>query len=60
MSTNLDIELAKRIACAYVSYQTGITYEHLWKTRLKDANSINDYWIDIAKKVSDERSGMQE
>ena len=46
-----DIEVAKRIACAVVSYQSGQSYEALWNQRAEQEEDIGTFWLSIAKHI---------
>jgi len=45
------IEIAKRLNAAYGSYVTGISFQHYFRTYVKDEEKIGKYWIELAKKV---------
>lgn len=38
--TEWEIEVAKRIACAVVSYQVGVDYENLWNAYANQREEI--------------------
>ena len=46
-----DTEVAKRIACAVVSYQAGMPYETLWQHRTDQKEDIGTFWLSIAKQI---------
>ena len=46
-----DVEVAKRIACAVVSYQSGQSYEALWDQYADQKEDIGTFWLSIAKHV---------
>ena len=46
-----DVEVAKRIACAVVSYQSGQPYEALWKQYTDQKEDIGTFWLSIAKHI---------
>lgn len=46
-----DIEVAKRIACAVVSYQAGVAYEELWERFAQQNEDIGSFWLSIAKQI---------
>lgn len=46
-----DIEVAKRIACAVVSYQAGLTYEDMWKQYADQAEEIGTFWLSLARQI---------
>jgi len=46
-----DIEVAKRIACAVVSYQSGQTYEALWNQYADQKEDIGTFWLSIARHI---------
>lgn len=52
-----DIEVAKRVACAVVSYQAGVPYESLWKQFSTQGEDIGTFWLWIAKTI---REGMRQ
>ena len=49
-----DVEVAKRIACAVVSYQSGQSYEALWNQRAEQEEDIGTFWLSIAKHIREE------
>ena len=51
MSDTADIELAKRLACAWISYQTGTSYQTTWNTHVKGIVAIKQYWLNLASMV---------
>ena len=46
-----DVEVAKRIACAVVSYQAGVSYESLWDQYADQKEEVGTFWLSIAKQV---------
>ena len=46
-----DIEVAKRIACAVVSYQAGVTFEELWEQFTHQKDNVGTFWLSIAKQI---------
>ena len=52
--TEWDFEVAKRIACAVVSYQAGVTFESLWGQYAQQTEEIGTFWLSIAKQIRDE------
>ena len=46
-----DIEVAKRIACAVVSYQAGLSYEDLWDQYTGHREDIGTFWLSMAKQI---------
>ena len=46
-----DVEVAKRIACAVVSYQSGQSYEALWTQYTDHKEDIGTFWLSIAKHI---------
>jgi hypothetical protein len=46
-----DMEVAKRIACAVVSYPAGMSYEDLWEQFANQKEEIGTFWLSIAKQV---------
>lgn len=53
--TEWDKEVAKRIACAVMSYQAGMDYEALWQDSMKRNEEVGTFWLAIAKQI---REGM--
>jgi hypothetical protein len=51
--TEWEIEVAKRIACAVVSYQAGVSYEALWDRYAPQKEDVGTYWLSIAQQISD-------
>jgi len=49
-----DIEVAKRIACAVVSYKAGVPYEELWDQYAHQKEDIGTYWLSVAKEIGHE------
>jgi hypothetical protein len=52
--TQWDIEVAKRIACAVVSYQAGVPYEELWEQYVDQNEDVGTYWLSLAKQIRNE------
>ena len=52
--TEWDIEIAKRIACAVVSYQAGVPYEDLWDKFAYQSEDVGTYWLSIAKQIGED------
>lgn len=46
-----DVEVAKRIACVVVSYQSGQSYEALWNQYADQKEDIGTFWLSIAKHI---------
>ena len=46
-----DMEVAKRIACAVISFQAGMPYESLWKEYTSQKEDIGTFWLSIAKQI---------
>jgi hypothetical protein len=46
-----DIEVAKRIACAVISYQAGLEYEALWKDYVNQGEDVGTFWLSLAKQI---------
>jgi len=46
-----DVEVAKRIACAVVSYQSGQSFEALWNQYTDQKEDIGTFWLSIAKHI---------
>ncbi len=46
-----DLEVAKRIACAVISYQAGMSYETLWNQNEDQKEDIGTFWLSIAKQI---------
>jgi hypothetical protein len=49
-----DIEVAKRIACAVTAYQSGQSYETLWKQYVDQKEDIGTFWLSIAKHIRED------
>ena len=49
-----DIEVAKRIACAVVSYQAGVTFEELWEQFTHQKDDVGTFWLSIAKQIRED------
>ena len=49
-----EIEIAKRIACAVVSYQIGVGYEDLWDQYAEQGEEVGTYWLSIAKQIAED------
>ena len=49
-----DVEVAKRIACAVVSYQAGVSYESLWTQHADQKEDVGTFWLSIAKQIREE------
>ena len=49
-----DKEVAKRIACAVVSYQAGVSYESLWEQYADQKEDTGTFWLSIAKQIREE------
>ena len=49
-----DVEVAKRIACAVVSYQAGVSYESLWTQHTDQKEDVGTFWLSIAKQIREE------
>ena len=52
--TGWDIEVAKRIACAVMSYQAGLEYEALWKEYTGKREDVGTFWLSMAKRIREE------
>ena len=48
-----EIEIAKRIACAVVSYQVGVRYEDLWDQYADQGEEVGTYWLSLAKQIAE-------
>lgn len=48
-----EIEIAKRIACAVVSYQVGVDYEDLWDQFEGQREDVGSYWLSVAKQIGE-------
>lgn len=46
-----DVEVAKRIACAVMSYQAGVEYESLWKDYADQNEEVGTFWLTVAKQI---------
>jgi hypothetical protein len=51
--TEWEIEVAKRIACAVVSYQVGLSYENLWDQYADQKEEVGTIWLSVAKQIGD-------
>jgi hypothetical protein len=49
--TEWDHEAAKRIACAVMSYQAGVTYESLWAQYADQEGKPGTFWLSVAKQI---------
>jgi hypothetical protein len=49
-----DVEVAKRIACAVISYQAGMPYEELWKQYVEQKEDMGTFWLAVAKHIREE------
>ena len=50
-----DVEVAKRIACAVLSYQAGLTYEAFWKDYAEQSKAdIGTFWLSMAKQIREQ------
>lgn len=49
--TEWDVEVAKRIACAVMSYQAGVDYEALWQDSLNRNEEVGTFWLSIARQI---------
>jgi hypothetical protein len=50
-----DLEVAKRIACAVMSYQASIAYETLWKDYANQReHDMGTFWLSIAKHIRED------
>lgn len=54
--TAWETEIAKRIACAVVSYQAGVPYEELWDQYAAQGQDVGTYWLSIARQIGEEFS----
>jgi hypothetical protein len=52
--TEWDIEVAKRIACAVISYQAGVAYEDLWPQYANQREEVGTVWLAFAKQIREE------
>ena len=52
--TAWEIEIAKRIACAVVSYRAGVPFEELWEQYAEQGNDVGTYWLSIARQIGEE------
>ena len=46
-----EIEIAKRIACAVVSYKAGMPFEDLWDQYAEQGEEVGTYWLSVAKQI---------
>ena len=44
-----DLDLVRRIACAFVSHQMGITYQTVWKNHHYASAIPGPVWFEIAE-----------
>ena len=49
--TEWDHETAKRIACAVMSYQAGVSYESLWAQSADQKEEPGTFWLSIARHI---------
>ena len=49
--TEWDAQVARRIACAVISYQAGVSYESLWEQYANPNEDMGTFWLAIAKQV---------
>jgi hypothetical protein len=49
-----DVEVAKRIACAVVSYQAGVSFESLWGQYTDQKEEVGTFWLSIAKQIRED------
>ena len=49
--TEWDLEVAKRIACAVISYQAGVSYDSLWEQYSDSKEDMGTFWLSIAKHI---------
>ena len=49
--TEWDVEVAKRSACAVISYQAGMSFESLWEQYDDQNEEIGTYGLSVAKDV---------
>ena len=49
-----DIEVAKRIACAVVSYQSDVSHEEMWQQYAHQGEEVGTYWLSLAKQIRNE------
>jgi hypothetical protein len=52
--TEWEIEVAKRIACAVVSYRAGVAYEDLWAQFADQREDVGTYWLSVAKQIGED------
>jgi hypothetical protein len=52
--TEWDHEAAKRIACAVMSYQAGVTYESLWAQSVDQEQEPGTFWLSVAKQIREQ------
>jgi len=47
-----EVEVAKRIACAVISYQAGLSFETMWKEYAgQSQENVGTFWLSIAKQI---------
>ena len=51
--TEWEIELAKRIACAVVSYKAGVSFEDLWDQYVHQQEDVGTFWLSVAKQIDE-------
>ena len=52
--TEWDVEVAKRIACAVVSYQAGVSFESLWEQYADRGEEVGTFWLSIARQIRED------
>jgi hypothetical protein len=52
--SEMEIEIAKRIACAVVSYTAGVPYEDLWDQYAYQGEEVGAYWLSLAKQIGED------
>ena len=52
--TDWDVEAAKRIACAVMSYQAGVPYESLWEQYADQKEEVGTFWLTVARQIREE------
>jgi hypothetical protein len=58
--TEWEIEVAKRIACAVVSYKAGVSYEDLWDQYAHQKDDVGTFWLSVAKEIGKELQNRPE
>lgn len=46
-----DVDLVRRIACAYISHQMDVSYQTLWKSHNYSTETPGPIWFEIAEHI---------